>query len=110
MAASEGKEIPKEKSEAIMVDLVGDNSKESTAGDEDLTKVGMDETALNEERLPPAAVTEALKRRSSVGHSIRRSQSGKYQVWSLNQFYSDDSLNNQGSVCKCAFSTKGPSL
>jgi len=67
-------EIPKEKS--LMVDLVGDNSKESTAGDEDLTKVGMDETALNEERPPPAAVTEALKRRSSVGHSIRRSQSG----------------------------------
>ena len=97
MEASEGKEIPKEKSEAIMVDLVGDNSKEST-GDEDLTKVGMDETALNEER-PPPAVTEALKRRSSVGHSIRRSQSGTYhQVWSLNQFHSDDSLNNQGSV------------
>ena len=98
MEATEGKEIPKEKSEPIMVDLVGDNSKESTAGDEDLTKVG-DETALNEG--PPPAVTEALKRRSSVGHSIRRSQSGTYhQVWSPYQFYSDDSLNNQGSVCR----------
>ena len=73
----EATEIPKEKSEAIMVDLVGDNSKESTAGDdEDLTKVGMDETALNEG--PPPVVTEALKRRSSVGHSIRRSQSGRW--------------------------------
>merc|ERR1719295_2220506 len=36
----------------------------------------MDETALNDGPTPPAAVTEALKRRSSVGHSIRRSQSG----------------------------------
>ena len=72
MDATEGKEISKEKPEPVMVDLVGDNSKEST-GEDDLTKVG-DETVLNER---PPAVTEALKRRSSVGHSIRRSQSGK---------------------------------